>query len=1223
MVVKEILVNVTGITYDYSNSDFPSIVPNELTHIGQLQFSPKPVCGEECYLEFPDRWAPSVISNNCKNHEHDMMYTKLEAFRGMRSSFSSIFFRVQTNHVRRYDFNGSASIIWPKLVVTGSALEFPTYQVGEQVFRTIDVTNPTDQPIKVYYMLHDVARHGSAMTYPPEIMTICWDCFLSREGVFSMIDMEDPKHSGLRILPPRSTSHLTVRFFTQKPGSYSNLLYIRNNFTILEAIWLTANAVAHQFKFGNRKPGSDTALMFDLSDKHYRDCRRSAEHLDAPPVLVTAKRTFTAKNTGEVPIDVFNMYIEGKRCEGFGFRILNCWGFRLQPDTMEKIEIVFTPDFTLARIDRVLSFETSLHYAINYTLASQVPSAALHTCGKAMIRPPWEYQLRCIAFIMLSTTFFLVLLAAFFESDKLLKDHVHNMSRDKGPMEPTLDLRQIGMRSQMFEDFKTNTLPAIMPSKSSTKSFAYLRRRGASKRVEHEPAPAPVPKSWANAFVRKFSPIKTDVKFRDTTPPPQPSSSLRSTESKKETAQKRHHIRDVVAMMDASNGRPGEDDTSSTTTDCSSLSNDKLIKKSPIINRKKTVQPSIVQISTPTSVSVTPTNPILPTAIAETATLKTKAKTVVKKTKSLPAQPVFKESIPDPAPVIVNQPSSQLSKPVKICVTQLKVSNGKVSYNGKDKDEKRTVDTPPVSVIISNQLKETKDTSVSIKASDLDLTQARTKYGKTPGRERRKEVPVIPATRKLNLSKMTDKPNKGTTAFSFTSPLSISAPQSTTTPTSVVSLSPNEGLSHVWDMNKTSFSNIVAQNPSSDLSLLNQLTQSDSFSSVNGSQTELPISSTPKSSDPPPLESAIDNSSFNPFSMPSTKFSRLTGKPLFEDYSKMKDERDLAGGRSCDEYLQTSNERLAMEMLEDSCEDMLSSHMSNGIDLGPIGTRKSPSNTPVWEPMTSIHKPIAVTPNASENPNSYFSANFPQYANSFTDHMDVGPLSTTSQRNESSSNGDMSGVAGLFNNAYGQSNPSEKPRLWDPAVLINLLQQAQLNHQQMTTTDPSIYGNQTNQSIHHNHNYGLNNPINPPQYGHSASQQDQHASMFSDLNTLWDNNYATNPAASTSTWNASSNRPIRPPPGLERQSIPNRLYNQQQQQALGSETQRNLHTRNATTNNNGHSTLSLLSQIWSPDLWNQSSGNSPTNPSTDNQCSNNNNHAHSTGFSNDRNNSPM
>lgn len=1201
MMVKEILVNVTGITYDYSNSDFPSIVPNELTHIGQLQFSPKPVCGEECYLDFPDRWAPSVISSNCKNHYPDLMHTKLEAFRGMRSSFSSISFRVQTNHVRRYDFNGSASIIWPKLVTNGGPIEFPTYQVGEEVLKVIEVTNPTDQPIKLYYMLHDVARHGSAMTYPPEVMTLCWDCFLSRENVFSLVGMDDLKYSRLQHIPPRSTSKLTIRFFTQNAGSYSNLLYIRNNFTILEALWLTAKAAAHQFKFGNRRPGSDTPLMFELSDKHFRECKRSAEHLDAPPVMVTAKRTFTAKNTGDVPIEVYGMYIEGLRCEGYGFRILNCWKFRLPPDSSKKIEIVFTPDFTLARIDHILSIETSLHYAINYTLSSLVPSAALNSCGKALRRPPWEYQLRCIAFIVLSITLFLVALAAFFESDKLLKDHVHNMSRDKSPMEPTLDLRQIGMRSPLFEDLKATPPPAIMPSigstgtKSHSKPFSYLRKRGTVKRVEIEQTTIS-PKSWANVLVQKFSPIKSDVKFRDKTPPPP---NQRYTDNKKDSAHKRL-FKEVVALMDAQNRKPGDDDSSSTTTDCSSLSTEILSMKSPNATRKKTTGTANVQIASP--ISGAPPSP--PSMATTDSAQKSKAKTVVKKTKSLPAQPIFKETTPDPLPSLVkSNPVAQPIKPVKGVVSLPKVSNGKVDnrqVNRKDNElqTKRLFDpTNSLTPLLAEDGKEqSNQTNPCCITDDANNSTNQRKYGKTPGRERRKEAPIIPVTRKQNLSKITDKPYKGT-AFSFSSPLTCTTSQAATSD-NIITQNTSDAPSNVWDFNKISFSNIVAQIPTSDASCGNNVALNPFGDVIKATAPEVSSTSPQKSLDAPTIPA--NNSSGMQFSIPSTKFSRLTGKVLFEDYTKLKEVRDFAG-RSCDHFMQ--NNEQALELLEVSCEEILPSHLTNGVDLGPIGTRKSPSNTPVWEPLPSIQKPIATAPNASGNPNSFFSENFPQYANSFVNNSDAGPSTMHNEAN----NMNLAGVAGLLDNVYGQ-DVTDKQRVWDQSLWFSLMQQAQVNqHQQQNIPLNSTYTNHPQNS--YRTNFGLSNPINPPLHAQSSRP----SPLFSDSNTLWGSSYATAPVP-TAMWNSNIG-PTRPPPGLERQSIPNRLYNQQQQ---GLEQDQNQNNFNHSSQNNGHSsfdTFNSLSSIWSADSWNNSTASSANHHSN-----NNNHHANSSGSSTERNN---
>ena len=67
-----------------------------------------------------------------------------------------------------------------------------------------------------------------------------------------------------------------------------------------------------------------------------------------------------ARNTGELPIDIFGFYISGVSCEGYGFKVLNCEPFKLNPNATKKIDIAFTPDFTLSRIERELLILTSL-----------------------------------------------------------------------------------------------------------------------------------------------------------------------------------------------------------------------------------------------------------------------------------------------------------------------------------------------------------------------------------------------------------------------------------------------------------------------------------------------------------------------------------------------------------------------------------------------------------------------------------------------------------------------------------------------------------------------------------------------------------------------------------------------------------------------------------------------------------------------------------------------
>ena len=53
----------------------------------------------------------------------------------------------------------------------------------------------------------------------------------------------------------------------------------------------------------------------------------------------TVRRTFTAKNVGQLPLHILSMNINGYECDGYGFRILNCEPFTLQPNDSQRIDI--------------------------------------------------------------------------------------------------------------------------------------------------------------------------------------------------------------------------------------------------------------------------------------------------------------------------------------------------------------------------------------------------------------------------------------------------------------------------------------------------------------------------------------------------------------------------------------------------------------------------------------------------------------------------------------------------------------------------------------------------------------------------------------------------------------------------------------------------------------------------------------------------------------------
>lgn len=53
----------------------------------------------------------------------------------------------------------------------------------------------------------------------------------------------------------------------------------------------------------------------------------------------TVKRAFTAKNTGVLPFYIHGFNVNDQNCEGYGFKVLDCKGFELKPNSSQKIDI--------------------------------------------------------------------------------------------------------------------------------------------------------------------------------------------------------------------------------------------------------------------------------------------------------------------------------------------------------------------------------------------------------------------------------------------------------------------------------------------------------------------------------------------------------------------------------------------------------------------------------------------------------------------------------------------------------------------------------------------------------------------------------------------------------------------------------------------------------------------------------------------------------------------
>lgn len=460
MLVEGISVDMDGISYEFAVNDIgelPEIAPNHITDVGKLYFNPKAVLCKKnvnCYTSFDalqrvhgEMWLRSLNNYSLSSTwDNEKLLSQLTSFIEVKQSIKSMSFRLSTSQIRRHEFNATINFIWPRLLNTN--VEFPFVQVNRLETKYIEIHNPSSQMLWVNLMLHDTKLHGPSVTVLAEALRDCPNCALSDENVFSFniskrfIYMEE--------IHPHSHVKVGLNFLAKEPGTYSTVMYLRNNLTVVEAVWITARAVVPQFKFGNRRPGSQTSLMFEIGDKHLKLCEKKSQ--TGANVLITSKRSFTAKNHGEVPLIINGIRVEDNFCQGFGFKVFNCLQFALEPNESRKIEIAFSPDFTLARVVRTLHFDTSIGTSVNFTLLGTVAGHALEKCSKNIMRPLWEQDFKTNALLVLSVALLLVIMASVFDSDRILKDHVKMMAREKGPVQPPLDLRAIGLQANIVDE---------------------------------------------------------------------------------------------------------------------------------------------------------------------------------------------------------------------------------------------------------------------------------------------------------------------------------------------------------------------------------------------------------------------------------------------------------------------------------------------------------------------------------------------------------------------------------------------------------------------------------------------------------------------------------------------------------------------------------------------------------------------------------------------------
>lgn len=256
--------------------------------------------------------------------------------------------RLDTSEVRGHLFKTRVKMSWPSVLTdhhaeNKSVFIFPLTQVGNVTYQNLTIRNPSSLNLLVQLVFDhvypgvDMLKEG----LPPDFFPGSVDskkrknAFFfhnvhnnQRENFEKLLGVDVSSNSLPLILKPGENYTVKIGYHAHEAMIDSAFIFIRNNLTVLEIVQLKGQGAYPYFKFGNRKPGSVQPLQFELTDKHLKDCEREKNRKYPIPNL-TVKRSFTARNTGDITVYINSFHINDELCEGFGFKVCTYFSINL------------------------------------------------------------------------------------------------------------------------------------------------------------------------------------------------------------------------------------------------------------------------------------------------------------------------------------------------------------------------------------------------------------------------------------------------------------------------------------------------------------------------------------------------------------------------------------------------------------------------------------------------------------------------------------------------------------------------------------------------------------------------------------------------------------------------------------------------------------------------------------------------------------------------------
>ncbi|MGH0151370.1 UNVERIFIED_CONTAM: hypothetical protein FKN15_020119 [Acipenser sinensis] len=278
---------------------------------------------------------------------------------------------------------------WPRLPMeTGVTMDFGATLVNDSKMKHFTLKNPSASPITVQLL--------PLSLYPDplgalDLLTKCFPWNVNSQCATTYPYCEQSSYCPV----------LDGKFFLRERESILKIFLIRNNLTVFDMVTVKGLGAREMLRVGGKLPGPGASLRFNFPQSTLMECRNGLKN-NKPPYVI--QKSFKVENAGELPLQVMSMNINGYKCQGFGFEVLECHSFQMDYNSSREISIAFTPDFTSSWVIRDLTFVTGRGSLFSFTLNVTLPHHMLPLCAQVVPGPSWEenFWVVTIIFICLS-----------------------------------------------------------------------------------------------------------------------------------------------------------------------------------------------------------------------------------------------------------------------------------------------------------------------------------------------------------------------------------------------------------------------------------------------------------------------------------------------------------------------------------------------------------------------------------------------------------------------------------------------------------------------------------------------------------------------------------------------------------------------------------------------------------------------------------------------------